>query len=68
MGDDFTFKLNITVEHLWTLLGREDREKSHTKVLVLDERGSSLRLIGRSVRRGGGPRLDSLTKSTFWSC
>ena len=46
------------------LLGREE---THTEVLVLDQKRPSLRLSGRSVQRGSGPRLYSPTKVMFRS-
>lgn len=38
-----------------------DREETHTEVLVLGKKRSSLRLNGGSVRPGRGLRLDFLT-------
>ena len=35
-------------------------KKTHTEVLILDEKATRPRLSGSGVRRGRGPRLNSL--------
>ena len=57
MGNDFVIKLNIAVECPSLREERCRDGKKLAEVLVLDEKGASLRLSGGSLRRGRGPRL-----------